>query len=54
MTKKLLTLFTDKSVIVFIFHVTDELIVIELSALGHRLDVLQRDFALEIMVFYIC
>ena len=54
MTEKFLTLFTDKPIVVLIFHVTDELIIIQLSTFSHRLNVLQRDFALEIMIFYIC
>jgi hypothetical protein len=53
MTEKLLTLFTDKSVIVFIFDMANKLIVVKFSALGHCLDIFQRDFALEIMVFYV-
>ena len=53
MTEKLLTLFADESVIVFIFDMANKLIVVEFSALGHCLDIFQRDFALEIMVFYV-
>ena len=53
MTKKLLTLFTDESVIIFIFYMANKLIVVKFSALGHSLDIFQRDFALEIMVFYV-
>ena len=53
MTEKLLTLFADESVIVFIFDMANKLIVVKFSALGHCLDIFQRDFALEIMVFYV-
>ena len=53
MTEKFLTLFTDKPIVILIFHVADELIIIQLSTFSHRLNVLQRDFALEIMVFYV-
>ena len=53
MTKKLLTLFTDESVIIFIFYMANKLIIVKFSALGHSLDIFQRDFALEIMVFYV-
>ena len=54
MTKKLLTLFTDESVIIFIFYMANKLIVVKFSALGHSLDIFQRDFALEIMILNIC
>ena len=54
MTEKFLTLFTDKPIVILILHVADELIIIQLSTFSHRLNVLQRDFALEIMIFNIC
>ena len=54
MTEKFLTLFTYKPIVILILYVTDELIIVQLSTFSHRLDVLQRDFALEIMIFNIC
>ena len=53
MTEKFLTLFTYKPIVILILHVTDELIIVQLSTFSHRLNVLQRDFALEIMIFNI-
>ena len=53
MIEKLFTFVADKSVIVLISHMTNELIVIQLGTLRHCLNRSQADFSLEFVILHI-